>query len=358
LIGVTQPRRVAAISTAQRVADELNTTCSAKGLVGYQIRYDSTTVGPQTKVKFMTDGILMREIQQDLLLRKYSVILLDEAHERNLNTDILIGLLSRIIPLRNRLAKDAAIAAAQQPHQGGSAARDTLPLAPLKLVIMSATLRVEDFTQNRHLFAVPPPVVHVKARQFPVAVHFAKKTELDDYVNEAYKCVHAMCSHCSVDTHCVSYLLSEYKNNFMYVRFCRKAVKIHTRLPEGGILMFLTGQDEIDDVVRRLTERFAPRRRKMTGKAADLSDATAEASPAGTDDVSAATKDKDGKVTDNADEEEAESEVAQPVVVLPLYALLSKTAQAKVFEPVRAGHRLIVVATNVAETSITIPGIR
>ena len=100
LIGVTQPRRVAAVGTAERVAVELGTKCGRGGAVAYQIRYDASGVGEKTRVKFMTDGVLLREITSDILLRKYSVVLLDEAHERNLNTDVLLGMLSRSIPLR------------------------------------------------------------------------------------------------------------------------------------------------------------------------------------------------------------------------------------------------------------------
>lgn len=100
LIGVTQPRRVAAVGTAERVAVELGTKCGRGGAVAYQIRYDASGIGVKTRVKFMTDGVLLQEIASDLLLRKYSVILLDEAHERNLNTDVLLGMLSRSIPLR------------------------------------------------------------------------------------------------------------------------------------------------------------------------------------------------------------------------------------------------------------------
>lgn len=100
LIGVTQPRRVAAVSTAERVAVELGTPCGRQGAVAYQIRYHGSGVGPKTRIKFMTDGVLMQEITSDLLLRKYSAVLLDEAHERNLNTDVLLGMLSRALPLR------------------------------------------------------------------------------------------------------------------------------------------------------------------------------------------------------------------------------------------------------------------
>ena len=112
----------------------------------------------------MTDGILLQEIQEDLLLRKYSVVVLDEAHERNLNTDVLIGLLSKTIPLRRQAAEESP------------------DIVPLKLVLMSATLRVEDFTKNESLFpGYKPFVVKVPGRTFPVSIHHSKVTELDDY---------------------------------------------------------------------------------------------------------------------------------------------------------------------------------
>lgn len=107
MIGVTQPRRVAAMSMASRVAYELSLTSSK---VSYQIRYDAT-VSSSTSIKFMTDGVLLRELATDFLLTKYSVIIIDEAHERSINTDILIGVLSRVIKLREerwREGKDSA----------------------------------------------------------------------------------------------------------------------------------------------------------------------------------------------------------------------------------------------------------
>ena len=102
MIGVTQPRRVAAMSMASRVAHELSLTSTR---VSYQIRYDAT-VSPSTAIKFMTDGVLLRELATDFLLKKYSVIIIDEAHERSMNTDILIGVLSRVVKLREEMCKD------------------------------------------------------------------------------------------------------------------------------------------------------------------------------------------------------------------------------------------------------------
>lgn len=102
MIGVTQPRRVAAMSMASRVAHELSLTSSS---VSYQIRYDAT-VSPSTSIKFMTDGVLLRELATDFLLSKYAVVIVDEAHERSINTDVLLGVLSRVVTLREKLAKE------------------------------------------------------------------------------------------------------------------------------------------------------------------------------------------------------------------------------------------------------------
>ena len=234
LIGITQPRRVAVTSTAQRVAVEMGCVpagyagdaAAGKGkvkgkgkgmgkgedkdqLVGYQIRFDSSTMSDKTHIKFMTDGILLKEITSDLLLRQYSVILLDEAHERNINTDILLGMLSRAIPARkaqsNAEWRKWRSLPIDQRHLYPP------PLNPLKLVIMSATLRVADF-QSTYLFPSGlPPIIEVKARQHPVSTHFSKRTELKNYLKESHK----------------------------------KVCQIHRRLPEGGILVFLTGKREI-----------------------------------------------------------------------------------------------------------------
>ncbi|KAA0714412.1 putative ATP-dependent RNA helicase DHX37 [Triplophysa tibetana] len=323
IIGVTEPRRVAAISMSQRVAKEMNLST---GVVSYQIRFEGN-VTKDTKIKFMTDGVLLKEIQRDFLLQKYSVIIIDEAHERSVYTDILIGLLSRIAPLRNRRG------------------------LPMKLIIMSATLRVEDFTENQRLFRTPPPVIKVETRQFPVTVHFNKRTPMEDYTGETF---HKIC-------------------------------KIHRMLPAGGILVFLTGQAEVHSVCRRLRKAFPYRpNREHTGETQisktsrratkknvclpkiSLDNYSALPVDEGDEDCQAGIDEDDGEgsdleleLGDHPDNDaEEKSDPSIPLYVLPLYSLLAPEQQAKVFRPPPAGARLCVVATNVAETSLTIPGIK
>ncbi|KAF5905343.1 putative ATP-dependent RNA helicase DHX37, partial [Clarias magur] len=325
MIGVTEPRRVAAVSMSHRVASEMNLST---GVVSYQIRYEGN-VTKDTKVKFMTDGVLLKEIQKDFLLQKYSVIIIDEAHERSVYTDILIGLLSRIVALRNKKG------------------------LPMKLLIMSATLRVEDFTENKRLFRSPPPVIKVEARQFPVTVHFNKRTPMEDYVAEAF----------------------------------RKTCKIHRMLPPGGILVFLTGQAEVHSVCRRLRKAFPYRpsnkqhtetedtseglrkfkkqkhKKSVSLPRIDLDNYSALPVDEGDEDRQAGIDEEDdeGSDLDLGDQPENTEEKADPSIplyVLPLYSLLAPEQQAKVFRPPPPGARLCVVATNVAETSLTIPGIK
>ncbi|KAL7885142.1 hypothetical protein AOLI_G00079120 [Acnodon oligacanthus] len=326
IIGVTEPRRVAAVSMSHRVAKEMNLST---GVVSYQIRYEGN-VTKDTKIKFMTDGVLLKEIQKDFLLQKYSVIIIDEAHERSVYTDILIGLLSRIVPLRNKKR------------------------LPMKLLIMSATLRVEDFTENKRLFRTPPPVISVEARQFPVTVHFNKHTPVEDYTGEAF----------------------------------RKTCKIHRMLPPGGILVFLTGQAEVHSVCWRLRKAFPYRasvqhtdaedtseelrkfkkvnkKKKVALPRIDLDNYSAlpvdegdEDRQAGIDDDAEEGSDLDLDLGDHPEDAEEKADPSIPLYVLPLYSLLAPEQQAKVFHPPPPQTRLCVVATNVAETSLTIPGIK
>ncbi|XP_053181100.1 probable ATP-dependent RNA helicase DHX37 [Scomber japonicus] len=327
IIGITEPRRVAAVSMSHRVAKEMNLSTR---VVSYQIRYEGNVTN-ETKIKFMTDGVLLKEIQKDFLLQKYSAIIIDEAHERSVYTDILIGLLSRIVPLRNKKG------------------------LPMKLLVMSATLRVEDFTDNRKLFKIPPPVIKVDARQFPVAIHFNKRTPLEDYTAEAF----------------------------------HKTCKIHRMLPPGGILVFLTGQAEVHGLCRKLRKAFPFRKGNVTtgeDEEADSSEAMRKFKKAkqkkpvslpriDLDNYSAlpvdeGDEDRDAGIGEDEDEgsdldigddpadkvEKADPSI--PLYVLPLYSLLAPEQQAKVFRPSPPGTRLCVVATNVAETSLTIPGIK
>ncbi|KAJ8779249.1 hypothetical protein J1605_012711 [Eschrichtius robustus] len=334
IIGVTEPRRVAAVAMSQRVAKEMNLS---PRVVSYQIRYEGN-VTEETRIKFMTDGVLLKEIQKDFLLPKYKVVIIDEAHERSVYTDILVGLLSRIACLRAKR------------H------------LPLKLLIMSATLRVEDFTQNQRLFAQPPPVIKVESRQFPVTVHFNKRTPLEDYSGECF----------------------------------RKVCKIHRMLPAGGILVFLTGQAEVHALCRRLRRAFPVARHRPPEKD-DQKDSVEETRrfkksqararkakattlpqisldnysvlPAGEgdedreaemdeEDEEALGSDLDLDLGDDGPDGGEQPDASLPLHVLPLYSLLAPEKQAQVFQPPPEGTRLCVVATNVAETSLTIPGIK
>ncbi|CAI9093785.1 OLC1v1029361C1 [Oldenlandia corymbosa var. corymbosa] len=422
IIGVTQPRRVAVLATAKRVAFELDVRLGKE--VGFQVRHDKR-VGDKCHIKFMTDGILLREIQADFLLRRYSVIILDEAHERSLNTDILIGMLSRVIPERQRQYEEQ-----QKKILSGEYINPENRIYPLKLVLMSATLRVEDFISGKRIFQSPPPVIEVPTRQYPVTVHFSKRTDVVDYVGQAYK----------------------------------KVLSIHKKLPPGGILVFLTGQREVEYLCRKLrkalkeiidkvanghdqpasefgdsptelndmkdineafesqgssnceiTDRFS----SYDGDYDDLSEDDSESyydseddsdleftnpgenllnlkSPE-SDDTLTNVLQEDGNLSSlkaafealagkrgfepgfegngasSMDPEVAtdESDLVSgrtmkvisdhaigPMRILPLYAMLPASSQLRVFEEVKEGERLVVVATNVAETSLTIPGIK
>ncbi|XP_034728869.1 probable ATP-dependent RNA helicase DHX37 [Etheostoma cragini] len=327
IIGITEPRRVAAVSMSHRVAKEMNLSTR---VVSYQIRYEGN-VTSDTKIKFMTDGVLLKEIQKDFLIRRYSVIIIDEAHERSVYTDILIGLLSRIVPLRNKKGM------------------------PMKLLVMSATLRVEDFTENIKLFRTPPPVIKVDARQFPVTIHFNKRTPMEDYTGEVF---HKIC-------------------------------KIHRMLPPGGILVFLTGQAEVHNLCRKLRKAFpyrkgnattgededketseTMRKFKKTKQKKTVSLPRIDLDNYSTLPVDEGDEDREAGIGDEEDEGsdldigedpasiEEKADPSIPLYVLPLYSLLAPEQQAKVFRPSPPGTRACVVATNVAETSLTIPGIK
>jgi ATP-dependent RNA helicase DHX8/PRP22 len=239
-IGCTQPRRVAAMSVAKRVSEEYG--CKLGDFVGYSIRFEDCC-SPETKIKYMTDGMLLREALVDKNLTQYSVIMLDEAHERTIHTDILFGLLKQALKARN----------------------------DLKLIVTSATLDAEKFST----FFNNCPVFRIPGRTFPVEVLYSKEVE-SDYLDAALITV----------------------------------MQIHLTEPTGDILVFLTGQEEIDSACQTLHDRM-----KALG-----------------DDV-------------------------PPLIILPVYSALPSENQSKIFEPTPEGSRKCVIATNIAEASLTIDGI-
>ncbi|KAM4754857.1 LOW QUALITY PROTEIN: pre-mRNA-splicing factor ATP-dependent RNA helicase DHX16 [Cyanocitta cristata] len=239
-IGVTQPRRVAAMSVAARVAVEMGTKLGNE--VGYSIRFEDCT-SERTVLKYMTDGMLLREFLTEPDLASYSVIMVDEAHERTLHTDVLFGLIKDIARFRPQL----------------------------KVLVASATLDTERFSA----FFDHAPVFRIPGRRFPVDIYYTKAPEAD------------------------------------YLEACVVSVlQIHVTQPPGDILVFLTGQEEIEACVELLQERC----RRLGSRLPEL-------------------------------------------LVLPIYANLPSELQARIFQPTPPGARKVVVATNIAETSVTIDGI-
>ena len=256
MIGHTQPRRLAATSVARRIAEELGTELG--GWVGYQIRFSDRT-GPKTAIKLMTDGILLAESQRDPLLRRYDTIIIDEAHERSLNIDFLLGFLKQLLPRR----------------------RD------LKVVITSATIDAERFAQHFSQNGVRAPVIEVSGRLYPVDIIYRPVAQARDASD-----VSAGAPRSSGD---------EERD---LVDAVVDGVAECARHGTGDVLVFLPGEREIREVAEALRKDHPP-------------------------DVS----------------------------ILPLYARLSQAEQERIFKP-KGNARRIVLATNVAETSLTVPGIR
>jgi ATP-dependent RNA helicase DHX37/DHR1 len=346
-IGITQPRRLAAISLAQRVAEEMASQVGGK--VGYQVRFEASKFTDETKIKFMTDGILLNEMMSDFLLTKYSVIVLDEAHERKINTDLLIGLLSRVIRIRAKLSlkerenSDKIETNSLSTTQTGGPRASKFKMNPLRLIIMSATLRTSDFTANKYLFPEEKiNTIEVEARMFPVKVIHERET-MPDYVEE-----------------CIE-----------------KIVKIHTQLPPGGLLVFLTGEEEIRYVTSEVQSRLEEAKRKglMAERVEEdmkpeefelhsenedeqaekmIEEPLKEPNPEEKlaekeENVAAIGRKKDTKVTNKG---------VIDYVVYPLYTKLPMAEQQKIFKHASSEKRLIVISTNVAETSLTIPNVK
>jgi pre-mRNA-splicing factor ATP-dependent RNA helicase DHX16 len=240
-IGCTQPRRVAAMSVAARVAQEMGVKLGNQ--VGYSIRFEDCT-SEKTQVKYMTDGMLLREFLSEPDLASYSCMMIDEAHERTLHTDVLFGLVKDIARFR----------------------------PDLKLLISSATLDAEKFSE----YFDYAPIFRIPGRRYPVEILYAKAPEAD-YL------------HASAIT----------------------ALQIHVTQPPGDVLIFLSGQEEIETCEELLVQR---------------------------------TKGMGTKIGE--------------MVICPIYANLPSDMQAKIFEPTPPGARKVVIATNIAETSLTIDGIK
>ncbi|KAJ6367817.1 hypothetical protein OIU78_000394 [Salix suchowensis] len=245
-------------SVASRVAEEMDVKLGEE--VGYTIRFEDVTNPAATMIKFLTDGVLLREIMDDPLLTKYSVIMVDEAHERSISTDILLGLLKKIQRRRPEL----------------------------RLIISSATIEAKsmsDFFQTSKKHRGPedhelvprkvPAVLSVEGRGFNVQIHYVVEP-VSDYVQAT-----------------VSTVLS-----------------IHDQEPAGDILVFLTGQDDIDAAIQLLAE-----------------------------------------------EAHASRKISSGLIVLPLYSSLPRAEQDLVFSPTPRGKRKVVISTNIAETSLTLEGV-
>jgi ATP-dependent RNA helicase DHX8/PRP22 len=239
IVGCTQPRRVAATSVAKRVAEEHG--CELGEEVGYSIRYDDKT-SPSTRIKYMTDGMLMREYLADNLLSKYICIIIDEAHERTVNTDVLFGLLKQLLKKRD----------------------------DFKLIVTSATLNAAKFCEYFQCKDITIP-----GKPFTVQVMHSKDP-VEDYVEATLSAI----------------------------------MDIHLQEAEGDILVFMTGQEEIDTCAEILYSRM-----------------------------------------------KALGDLAPTLHIMPVYSVLPAEMQSRIFDPVPPGERKCVIATNIAEASLTIDGI-
>ena len=273
MIGHTQPRRIAARSVAERIAQELGTKVSKESIVGYQVRF-TDEVSEHTLIKLMTDGILLAEIQNDPLLRRYDTLIIDEAHERSLNIDFILGYLARLLP--------------QRPD--------------LKVIITSATIDSERFAAHFGVEGRPAPIIEVSGRTYPVEIRYRPLDGVEPEPDSN-----------QTNSAAASASTDEPRDQ---VTGILDAVDELMALGPGDILVFLAGERDIRETEAALIDHLGPR------YAANESSARLPGS----------------------------------VEIIPLYSRLSAAAQHRVFEKHRL--RRIVLATNVAETSLTVPSIR
>ena len=273
MIGHTQPRRIAARSVAERIAQELGTKVSKESIVGYQVRF-TDEVSEHTLIKLMTDGILLAEIQNDPLLRRYDTLIIDEAHERSLNIDFILGYLARLLP--------------QRPD--------------LKVIITSATIDSERFAAHFGVEGRPAPIIEVSGRTYPVEIRYRPLDGVEPEPDSS-----------QTNSAAASASTDEPRDQ---VTGILDAVDELMALGPGDILVFLAGERDIRDTEAALIDHLGPRY---------------------------AANESSARLPGN-------------VEIIPLYSRLSAAAQHRVFEKHRL--RRIVLATNVAETSLTVPSIR
>ena len=317
MIGHTQPRRLAARSVADRIADELGQTVGRERgqVVGYQVRF-TDEVGPTTLVKLMTDGILLAEIQSDPMLRRYDTLIIDEAHERSLNIDFILGYVARLLPAR----------------------------PDLKVIITSATIDSDRFARHFGTWEgapgsgrliEPAPVIEVSGRTYPVEIRYRPlgPTTPSSYTSEA-SAQQANDPTETVETTEVTesgpmqLVLEDPDDELATLGYgMGEDIDVETAIchavdelsaeGDGDILVFLPGERDIRDTEAALLDHLKGRGRRA-----------------------------------------GDDKVARPgdIEILPLYARLTAAEQHRVFEPHRL--RRVVLATNVAETSLTVPGIR
>ena len=314
MIGHTQPRRLAARSVADRIADELGQTVGRERgqVVGYQVRF-TDEVGPTTLVKLMTDGILLAEIQSDPMLRRYDTLIIDEAHERSLNIDFILGYLARLLPAR----------------------------PDLKVIITSATIDSDRFarhfgtwegTPGSGRLIDPAPVIEVSGRTYPVEIRYRPlgPTTPSSYTSEAcaQQAEEAEDSADKQGSGPMQLVLEDPDDELATLGYgMGEDIDVETAIchavdelsaeGDGDILVFLPGERDIRDTEAALLDHLKGRSRR-------------------------AGDDKGARPGD--------------IEILPLYARLTAAEQHRVFEPHRL--RRVVLATNVAETSLTVPGIR
>lgn len=257
IIAITQPRKVAATTIARRVANERGVKVGDE--VGYAVRFDDSS-SSSTRIKFYTDGMLLREMLNDPHLSKCDVVIVDEAHERTVRTDVLLANLIRLQKERNGHGPPS------------SKGKETAARRPLKIIVMSASLQAERFSK----YLAGAPILYVKGRQHPVKIYYTKEAQ-EDYLDSAL----------------------------------RTFFQIHDEKESGDVLIFLPGQENIESLAS--TIRLYAKQRQSEGL---------------------------------------------KILVRPLYAALALQQQFRAFDPAPPNTRKCVIATNIAETSVTIPGIK